>query len=127
METHWIYFLQEYARHYGTVSLTNLAFLPKVRYFEISMQKLNTESRGTNESSSLAPICGRDLLHLDAFHNQNVLSSLLPSTLKHPEVYIMHLRSNGDCYSVYYRNLVDLLPAVHSASCILESNSISRS
>jgi hypothetical protein len=73
----------------------------------------------------IAPIRGGDLLHLDAFCYQNVLYSLLPSTLKHPHVYVVHLRSNGNCYSVYDSNLVDLLPAVHSASCILESNSIS--
>lgn len=116
--------LTKYDRHYDTVPLTNLAFLPKVRYSDIR-EKLNADPRETNKTFNLAPIRGGDLLHLDAFHYQDVLSPLLPSTLEHPHVYIMHLRSNSDCYSVHDCNLVDLLPAVHSASCILESNSIS--
>lgn len=75
--------------------------------------------------SFLAFICGRDLLHLDALYYQNVIPSLLPSTVEHMEVYIIHLRSNGYCYGVYDSNLADLLPAMHSTSCVLGSNSIS--
>jgi hypothetical protein len=121
-----IYFSQKHVRHYGTVPLTNLAILPKVRCFEISMEKLNMDSREIDRFST-ASICGRDLLHLDAFHHQNVLPTLLSPTLEHQETHILHLWSNGYCGGVYHCNLVDILPAVYSAPRILGSNGISRS
>lgn len=121
-----IYYLQKHVRHYGIVPVENLAILPKVRCLEISLEKLNMDSREINRFST-ASIRGRDLLHLDAFHHQNVLPTLLSPTLEHPEVHILHLWSNGYCCGVYHCNLVDILPAVHSTPRILGSNSISRS